>query len=292
MKSTSSTFHPFTLVASRASALTNGEKTHINAVRSSQTLYFHTNPTFPQNLPSETCKAHTCPMFMQDENCWPIIKHLQVLGIGGKPSQFKSPEKQTSRRRSWSGNDRFEKPGGCRFRPNNETSRPRSRRESVVVNVCQELVFRQIPWSLRKVLPSIMWLWISWISHLCAIITEKWHHRPLHTIYLTSPPPPARTDHVLGPQMVQPFLIVSSGGQLTVTDSRQCFLVQVDSMPEQFVFNQLSLCWLTMIRSALSLVVNLSIQCCGQSILTLAQMVIPCSNRILFWFIKQPIFSF
>ena len=45
----------------------------------------------------------------------------------------------------------------------------------------------------------------------------------------------ARTDHVLGPQMVQPFLIVSSDGQLTVTDSRQYFLVHVDSMSEQFV---------------------------------------------------------
>ena len=49
-KSTASTFHSYTLVATHASALTNGEKTHINAVHSSQTLYSHTNPTWQSFL--------------------------------------------------------------------------------------------------------------------------------------------------------------------------------------------------------------------------------------------------
>ena len=40
--STASMFHSYSLVATHACALTNGEKTHINAVHSSQMLYFHT----------------------------------------------------------------------------------------------------------------------------------------------------------------------------------------------------------------------------------------------------------
>ena len=53
-----SIFHSYTLVATHACALTNGEKTHINAVHSSQTLYFHTSPTCHSFLSG---KAHTRP---------------------------------------------------------------------------------------------------------------------------------------------------------------------------------------------------------------------------------------
>ena len=149
--STASIFHSYTLVATHACALTNGEKTHINAVHSSQMLYFHTICAWHSFLSGETANPHTCPSastFKCHTSCY-VMMHFQVPGIAWKPSQFKPAEEQTSSQRSWSGNNQSanEESRGCRCCANNEESQC-CRRTTVIINNRQELVFCQIPWCL------------------------------------------------------------------------------------------------------------------------------------------------